>query len=69
MQTRPKKIFQLVTNLQVLRGQKEGCSEDVKDMLLLLLCYFDEKEENLFHSVEETCLPKEVHVENLPVTP
>lgn len=27
-------------------------SEDVKD---LLLSYFDEKEENLFHYVEETC--------------
>ncbi|XP_049453405.1 uncharacterized protein LOC125901660 [Epinephelus fuscoguttatus] len=64
-----KKILQLVTNLQVLRGRKEGCSEDLKDMLLLLLCYFDEKEENLFHYVEETCLPKEVHVESLPVTP
>ena len=64
-----KKFLQLVTNLQVLRGRKEGCSEDLKDMLLLLLCYFDEKEENLFHYVEETCLPKEVHVESLPVTP
>lgn len=64
-----KKFLQLVTNLQVLRGRKEGCSEDLKDMLLLLLCYFDEKEQNLFHYVEETCLPKEVHVESLPVTP
>lgn len=64
-----KKFLRRVTNLQVLRGQKEGCSEDLKDMLLLLLSYFNEKEENLFHYVEETCLPKEVRVESLPVTP
>ena len=64
-----KTFLRRVTNLQVLRGQKEGCSEDLKDMLLLLLSYFDEKEENLFHYVEETCLPKEVQVESLPVTP
>lgn len=64
-----KKCLQLVTTLKVLRGRKEGCSEDLKDMLLLLLCYFDEKEENLFHYVEETCLPNEVDVESLPVTP
>lgn len=47
----------------------EGCSEDVKDMVHLLLSYFDEKEENLFHYVEESCLADEVVVESLPVTP
>ncbi|XP_041955057.1 uncharacterized protein LOC121713999 [Alosa sapidissima] len=38
-------------------------------MVLLLLSYFNEKEENLFHYVKETCLANEVHVEGLPVTP
>ncbi|KAM8729082.1 uncharacterized protein AB9X84_026423 [Acanthopagrus schlegelii] len=64
-----KRILQAVTKLEILRGQLEGCSEDVKDMVLLLLSYFDEKEENLFHYVEQTCLAKEVQVESLPVTP
>lgn len=54
---------------EILRGQLEGCSEDVKDKVLLLLSYFDEKEENLFHYVEQTCLAKEVQVESLAVTP
>ncbi|XP_022077878.1 uncharacterized protein LOC110971785 [Acanthochromis polyacanthus] len=64
-----KRVLQVVTRLEVLRGQLEGCSEDVKDMVLLLLSYFDEKEQSLFHYVEATCLAKEVDVESLPVTP
>ncbi|KAF7649572.1 hypothetical protein LDENG_00139390, partial [Lucifuga dentata] len=64
-----KQVLQTVTKLEILRGQLEGCSEDVKDMVLLLLCYFDEKEENLFHYVEETCLAEDVPMETLPVTP
>ncbi|KAL1268602.1 hypothetical protein QQF64_033965 [Cirrhinus molitorella] len=58
-----------VTKLQVLRGQRNGCSEDVTDMILLLLSYFDEKEELLLHYVEETSLAKDAELENLPVTP
>ncbi|KAL6465864.1 hypothetical protein MHYP_G00259970 [Metynnis hypsauchen] len=61
--------FQELTGLTFLRGQLEGCSEDVKDMVLLLLSYFEEKEETLLHYVEETCLAREVQVESLPVTP
>ncbi|XP_072565115.1 uncharacterized protein [Paramormyrops kingsleyae] len=64
-----KRVLQAVTKLKILRGQLEGCSEDMKDMVLLLLSYFDEKEENLFHHVEETCLGHEVQGETLPVTP
>ncbi|KAK0140165.1 hypothetical protein N1851_022919 [Merluccius polli] len=64
-----KQVLQAVKKLKILRGQLEGCSEDVKDMVLLLLSYFNEKEENLFHYVEDTCLAEEVQVENLPVTP
>ncbi|KAL0161688.1 hypothetical protein M9458_045413, partial [Cirrhinus mrigala] len=57
--TRNKRVLQAVTKLQVLRGQTNGCSEDVKDLILLLLSYFDEKEE-LLHYVEETSLAKDV---------
>ncbi len=64
-----KRILQAVTKLDILRGQLEGCSEDVKDMVLLLLPYFDDKEENLFHYVDQTCVAKDVPVERLPVNP
>lgn len=45
----------------------KDCAQDVKDMLLLLLSYFDKKEEILLHDFEETCLAKEVQTETLPV--
>ncbi|XP_056599279.1 uncharacterized protein LOC130417623 isoform X1 [Triplophysa dalaica] len=64
-----KRVLQAVAKLQVLRGQRNGCSEDVKDMILLLLSYFDEKEEVLLRYVEETSLAKDVELGNLPVTP
>lgn len=63
-----KLVLQAVTKLKILRGQLEGCSEDVKDLVLLILSYFNEKEENLFCYVEETCTAKEVQVESLPMT-
>ncbi|XP_054867130.1 uncharacterized protein LOC118469919 [Amphiprion ocellaris] len=64
-----KRVLQVITRLEILRGQLEGCSEDVKDMVLLLPSCFDEKEQSLLHYVETTCLAKEVDVESLPVTP
>lgn len=64
-----RRVFQAATRLALQRGELEGCSEEVKDMVLLLLSYFDEKEENLFHYVEETCLANEIQVQHLPVTP
>ncbi|GAA6100681.1 uncharacterized protein LOC122358169 [Tachysurus ichikawai] len=67
--TKNKHVLQAITKLQVLRGQTNGCSEDVKDMILLLLSYFDEKEELLLHYVEQTSLAKDVELENLPDVP
>lgn len=61
-----KMILWAVTKLDILRGHIEGCSEDVKDMVLFLLAYFGDKEENLFHYVDQTCVAKEVPVERLP---
>ena len=40
-----KKFPQALTKLRVMRGELSGCSEDFKEMLLLLLSYFDEKED------------------------
>ncbi|KAK7939880.1 hypothetical protein WMY93_003206 [Mugilogobius chulae] len=40
-----------------------------KNMVLLLLSYFDEKEESMFFYVEDTCLPEEVQLEQVPLTP
>lgn len=52
-----------------MRGQESGCSDDVKEMLLLLLSYFDEKEESLFFHVDDTCLAEEVQLEQVLLTP
>ncbi|KAI2644136.1 hypothetical protein H4Q32_027448 [Labeo rohita] len=57
------KVLQTAAKLDVLRCQPEGCSEDLKDMVLLLLAYFDEKEEVMFHYVEQSCLVEDVDVE------
>lgn len=37
-----------------MRGSQSGCSDDVIEMLLLLLSYFDEKEESMFFHLEDT---------------
>lgn len=61
-----KRVFETLTKLKFMRGSLEpGCTSDLKDMVLLLLSYFSEKEEDLFCYVEETCLASEVHVESL----
>ncbi|XP_055010320.1 uncharacterized protein LOC129409166 [Boleophthalmus pectinirostris] len=64
-----KKFLQTYARLQRMRGQQSSCSDDVKEMVLLLLSYFDEKEESLFFYVEDTCLAEEVQLEQVPVTP
>ncbi|KAK0156283.1 hypothetical protein N1851_000430 [Merluccius polli] len=62
-----KKSWMLLSNFRQ-RSQLDGCSEDIIQMVLLLLAHFGE-EENLFHCVEETCLAQEVQIEKLPATP
>ncbi|XP_037554240.1 uncharacterized protein LOC119430829 [Nematolebias whitei] len=63
-----KKFLQTYARLQRLRGQQSGCSEDVKEMVLLLLNYFDEKE-SMFFYVDETSLAEDVQLEQVAVTP
>ncbi|XP_070403802.1 uncharacterized protein [Nothobranchius furzeri] len=64
-----KKFLQTYARLQRMRGQQSGCSDDVKELVLLLLSYFDEKEEFLFFYVDNTSLPEEVQLEQMPLTP
>ena len=64
-----KQVMQAVEKLEVIRGQLEGYSEDIKDMVLLLLAYVSEKEEMMFHYVEQSCLAEDVEEDMLPVTP
>ncbi|XP_077088323.1 uncharacterized protein LOC143740150 isoform X2 [Siphateles boraxobius] len=66
---RNKKFLQAVTNLKVIRGELSGCSEDVKEMLLLLLSYFNEKEDAMLCYVEDTCLAEEVQMDQVHLTP
>eukprot|EP00064_Thunnus_orientalis_P012200 superscaffoldBa00001843_g12234 len=49
-----------------MRGELSGCSEDVKEMVLLLLSYFDKKEDAMFCYVEDTCLAGEDNPAILP---
>lgn len=43
-----KKFLQAVTNLKVIRGELSDGSKDVKEMLLFLLAYFNDKEDTMF---------------------
>uniref|UniRef100_A0A8C5PWW2 Uncharacterized protein n=1 Tax=Leptobrachium leishanense TaxID=445787 RepID=A0A8C5PWW2_9ANUR len=64
-----KRLLQAVAKFKVMRGQLSGCSEDVKEMVLLLLSYFNDKEERMFCYVEDTCLAQEVQMDRVDLTP
>lgn len=65
-----KKFLLAATKVKMLRGAElSGCSEDVKEMVLLLMAYFDEREEMMLSNVEDTCLAREVQTDKLPLTP
>ena len=63
------KVMQAAEKLEVMRCQTEGCSEDLKDVVLLLLAYFDEKEEVMFQYVKESYPVEDEEVDKLPATP
>lgn len=52
-----------------MRREHTGSSEDVTEMVLLLLAYFDDKEDVMFHYVENTCLAGEVDMYRVPLPP
>ncbi|MEQ2300401.1 hypothetical protein AMECASPLE_025047 [Ameca splendens] len=62
-----KRFFQAQPKLKMIRGELDGYSEDVK--VILLLCYFNEKEEAMFLYVDNTCLAEEVQMGNVSLTP
>ncbi|XP_049444058.1 uncharacterized protein LOC125895899 [Epinephelus fuscoguttatus] len=65
-----KKFLQAATRVKMLRdAELSGCSEDVKEMVLLLMAYFEEREEMMLSNVEDTCLAGEVQMDKLPLTP
>uniref|UniRef100_A0AAY4B042 Uncharacterized protein n=1 Tax=Denticeps clupeoides TaxID=299321 RepID=A0AAY4B042_9TELE len=64
-----KQVLNALLKLQTERGRSSGCSEELVEMVLLLLAHFGEKEERLFHCIEMTSLPGEVQMENVPPTP
>ncbi|KAI4887416.1 hypothetical protein NFI96_018878, partial [Prochilodus magdalenae] len=64
-----RKFLQAVTKFKVMRGELNGCSEDVKEMVLFLLSYFDEKEDAMFCYVDDTCLAGEVQMDQVHLTP
>ncbi|KAL6466697.1 hypothetical protein MHYP_G00245010 [Metynnis hypsauchen] len=52
-----------------MKGELSGCSEDVKEMVLLLLSYFNEKEDVMFSYMEDTCLAGELQMDQVQLTP
>lgn len=44
-------------------------AEQIKEMVLLLLSYFDENEDAMFSHVEDTCLAEEMQVNQVCLTP
>ncbi|XP_048870414.1 uncharacterized protein LOC125742448 [Brienomyrus brachyistius] len=64
-----KRLVQSFTNIQLMRREHTGPSGDVLEMVLLLLSYFDEKEDVMFTYVEDTCLAEEVQMDQVPLTP
>ncbi|KAL7885610.1 hypothetical protein AOLI_G00059050 [Acnodon oligacanthus] len=66
---RNRKFPQAVTKCKVMKGEPSGCSEDVKEMVLLQLSYFNEKEDVMFSYVEDTCLAGEIQMDQVQLTP
>ncbi|XP_016385692.1 uncharacterized protein LOC107721972 [Sinocyclocheilus rhinocerous] len=64
-----QKFLQAVTKCNMMREQVGSCSQDVTEMLLLLLSYFNEKEDAMYHYVEDTSLAEEVEMEKVNLTP
>ncbi|XP_054915752.1 uncharacterized protein LOC129379148 isoform X1 [Poeciliopsis prolifica] len=60
-----ERILNSLFKLASEKGQSSGCTE----MILLLLAFFGEKEEQMFHYVEKTSLAEEVEMEDVPATP
>lgn len=67
--TKNRRFLQAHTKLKVIRGEMSGCSDDVKEMVLLLMSYFDENEDAMLFYMEDTCLAQEVQMDKVNLTP
>ncbi|CAI5644313.1 unnamed protein product [Oreochromis niloticus] len=67
--SKSKMFLQTDARLQRIWGPQSSCSDDVKEVVLLLLSYFEEKEEFMLFHVEDTCLADEVQLEQVSLTP
>ncbi|XP_076581875.1 uncharacterized protein LOC143317885 [Chaetodon auriga] len=63
-----KRFYQAATKLQIMMGE-QAVSTQVTEMVLLLLAYFDKRDDVMFHYVEDTCLAGEVVMDRVPLTP
>ncbi|XP_070834130.1 uncharacterized protein [Chaetodon trifascialis] len=63
-----KRFYQAATKLQIMMGE-QAVSTQATEMVLLLLAYFDERDDVMFHYVEDTCLAGEVVMDRVPLTP
>ncbi|KAI9520384.1 hypothetical protein NQZ68_018692 [Dissostichus eleginoides] len=57
------------SGMQPMADSRGLHSNNVKHMVLLLLSYFDEKEDTMFCYVEDTCLAGEVQMDQVQLTP
>ncbi|XP_062393553.1 uncharacterized protein LOC134081549 isoform X2 [Sardina pilchardus] len=63
------KFLPALMKFRLMRGELTGCTEDAKELVLLLLSYFDEKEDLMFCYVEESCQAEELQMTQVPLTP
>lgn len=63
-----KIFYQATTKLQMMMGE-QAVSTQVTEMVLLLLANFDDRDDVMFHYVEDTCLAGEVVMDRVPLTP
>ncbi|KAF6736314.1 hypothetical protein FQA47_007720 [Oryzias melastigma] len=64
-----KQVLDALLKLQTEKGQSNRCSQEVNEMLLLLLAHFGEKEQLLFRCVEMTSQAEDVEMDDVPPTP
>uniref|UniRef100_A0AAV2J244 Uncharacterized protein n=1 Tax=Knipowitschia caucasica TaxID=637954 RepID=A0AAV2J244_KNICA len=62
-------VLDALLKIQNERGQSTGTSEELIEMVVLLLAHFAEKEEHLLQFIDKTSLAEDVQMENVPPTP
>ncbi|XP_044187381.1 uncharacterized protein LOC122967041 [Thunnus albacares] len=63
-----KKVQDVLMKCHAAKGPSGRCTEII-EMFILLMTRFTEKEESLFHFVDDTCLAHEIELQRLPPNP